>query len=1283
MDSRALLSIVSIALGLASWFGESTRPNSIAQIPDDGCLVCHAGIEEMHPKDKLSCVDCHGGNASARTKAEAHVAPKRAAAGDERVAPLDEDLAWRRFVDPMDLRVVDATCGTCHAKEVARVHTSLHATTAGHLSDGFYEMGLAKEKTSQYGVFAVKKDPARKGEIAELAQVPPFQASASKRDLASHYADLSRKECMQCHLWSNGRAVRGRVGFDGDYRGEGCAACHVPYALDGLSESADRTTPKNEPGHPRVHQLTRAPTTQACSACHFGDAAIGLDYRGLAQLPPGAPAGPQVPGTTAAPLNRVFYLDDPSLCPPDIHHETGMHCIDCHTTNDVMGDGELHGAMEKAVEITCSACHGTFDAPATMRTERGTPLENLRRDGERVLLKGKVDGAEHEVTQIVHVLDPRSADFNPTAAKAMTAEHAKLECYACHSSWNPNFLGFHFDRNESLTQLDLESGKRTPGRVTTQEKVFTTWKSFFAGFDERGKIAPYLTGFSTMGTVHDEKGATIVDQALPVTAAGLSGMTMIHHQTHTNRPTARSCVECHRASATWGLGSANFKLGRQLAFVAVRRGVEVVALNRSQLSSSVPLARIVVPDVVALALRCDPLQGEARVLFAAEAGRGIRAIDVSNPIAPKTVGFAACSDPRDLALFGDELLCADGDGGLIVFDAHDPSKLSRVAAVATFDAQKLAVQWPFVYVADGAGGLAIVDLHQSRKPVFAGGLHVHQDPATPDDIVDVAVLFQYSRPEADAERVLDRRTKARLLCAVIDRREGFSLVDVTEAARPSLLYPKAARLGRSRVAKNTTWKGLEMRSHVDLAELQGGTRTRERDYVYLLRQFDDGKQKVGALMVFDVSDPLTPRFAGETVPGGLDHELAFGSYYNPPFLESKAFVAGENGVALVDLNLSTQPKVQGDLAGLRGTRAIALEEFPLDRMLDESGRVEKDVSHRDSRWMNLGEIAHVLGVDGAKIGAYDPKSPAIDAPGATARLFLSQWDLDGSGALEGVEIDNAKAKSMDQNGDGRVTFAELAGAANERVGDAPTSTLRPMNAASGVALDSAIAKLVDGLDPTLFDANKDGKLDRDEFARALFAALDLDGDGTLSPGELSRRDGAPRELRFGGEAARAAFKSFDANDDGKIEPREFKLAQTEFDALDVSHDGSIRLREDAAMKNGERYIEWPHRQAESTGLPPTITVERLLEVFDADHDGLLSQRELKARPDLFREFDANADRKIESKELAERVARALNYGVDACADDFVKRWDLNGDGKVDERELPASAQIARITVHRK
>lgn len=520
----------------------------------------------MHPEAFLTCVDCHGGDAQARTKLQAHPPqPSQAGTEDESVAPLGAGLTWRRFVNPMDLRVVERTCGECHADALEELRSSLHGTTAGHLSDGFYEMGLFEEKGSQFAVFDVNGAPREGGAAERFEQIPPFDRKGPQTELGTHYTDLPRKECMQCHLWSQGRAVRGRVGFDGDYRGEGCAACHVPYALDGLSSSSDPTIPKSEPGHVRVHELQAQPPTQACTTCHYGDASIGLAFRGLSQLPPGAPGGPSVPGTTDALLNRVFYLDDPGICPPDVHHERGMHCIDCHTASDVMGDGRLHGQMEHAIEISCEACHGDFEQPSELKTERGTRLRHLERIDDRVVMTSKVTGVRHVVPQVVDVIDPEHHDFNPRAQRAMTGEHGRLECYTCHSSWNVNFLGFHFTRNASLSQLDLLSGKRTPGRVTTQEKVFATWKSFYAGQNESGRIAPYMTGFSTMGSVWDETGELVLDQALPETDGGLSGMTMVHHQTHTNRATARSCVECHRSSATWGMGSPNFRLGRRLA----------------------------------------------------------------------------------------------------------------------------------------------------------------------------------------------------------------------------------------------------------------------------------------------------------------------------------------------------------------------------------------------------------------------------------------------------------------------------------------------------------------------------------------------------------------------------------------------------------------------------------------------------------------------------------------------------------------------------------------------
>ena len=1295
--TRASLTFGALAL---AWLGLSSADpaqDASGTLPDDGstgCLVCHAGIEPMHPEAQLSCVECHGGDATAKSKSMAHVARAREY-DDERVAPKDEDLPWRRFVNPMDLRVAHLTCDRCHPDFAEHVKLSLHGTTAGHLSDGYYEMGLTPRKRSEWSVFptGAPRD-AGPANLPGLRQVPPFDPDRPERELATHYADLARKECMQCHLWSEGRAVKGRVGFDGDYRGEGCAACHIEYALDGLSESADAKAVHGEPGHPRKHTMTAKPTTQTCTSCHYDDATIGLNFRGLSQLPPGAPGGPEIAGTTDQLLNRQFYLKDAAVNPPDVHHERGMHCIDCHTADDVMGDGRMVGAMEHAVEIQCIDCHGTFTAPATLTTQRGTPLEHLRREGERVILTSKVDGKEHVVKQLVHALDPKRPEFNANAAKAMTGEHAKVACHTCHSSWNPNFLGFHFDRNASLTQLDLLSGKRTPGRVTTQEKVFATWKSFYAGFDESGKVAPYLTGFSTMGSVTNAKGERILDQVMPVTQAGLSGMTMIHHQMHTVRRSARSCVECHRSSSTWGLGSPNFQLARQIAFVADRRGIEVVALDRAKLSSSLPLAKVVLPDVTALELDCDPLQGHARTLYAAEGGRGIHVFDVRAPAAPQRLAFVAAAAPMDLVLRGDFLYAAEGAAGFSIYDASKPAELRHVARVPMADARAVAVQWPWAYVADGPAGLVIVDVRAPIAPRLLGGLLPRSDRGEMRELVDVAALFQYSRPlpaKGNApDAPSDRRSQARMLVALLDAAQGLVLVDATEPERPVQLHPQVRRRDPgpdTRVDERIEFKSLVLASHVDLAQPSGGQRTTERDYVYLLRERQEGQLYVHFVSTHDVSDPARPRRVDDERMVSSAETLSSISVYNAPFLQKQLLVAGYEGVEAVDATVSSQLNPGGALLGLRGAYVVAAETFPLDRMLDEAGRPLKDVSHAGSRWAFLPEIERILSVRGERLGTIDRKTDAQAAPMWTARLAFARLDLDQNGFLEGIELETLRRERVDRDADERVSLAEY----SAHAGVLPEASFGadPMEDSSGrTGPDGDLARLLDGVDPEELDGDADGKLTRQDADRALFQAADLDRDGKLSRPEASRLPGAARQLRFGGMRSDERFERLDGDDTRALEPREVRLSDADWHALDANRDGGVQLRPRRGARNARRggtmdTVEWPYRSGARTLLPPGVTTERLLATFDADGDGALSKRELARRPDLAVDMDVDGDGVIRRNELDAQVGLVDQTGTDACPDAFVTRWDLDGSGVVEERELALPRALLERVLERR
>src|SRR5262245_46192092 len=57
--------------------GTQTPAGAQTSAPSDGCMSCHTNAKDPHPvAQSLSCVDCHGGNGTAKTKEEAHVKPK-------------------------------------------------------------------------------------------------------------------------------------------------------------------------------------------------------------------------------------------------------------------------------------------------------------------------------------------------------------------------------------------------------------------------------------------------------------------------------------------------------------------------------------------------------------------------------------------------------------------------------------------------------------------------------------------------------------------------------------------------------------------------------------------------------------------------------------------------------------------------------------------------------------------------------------------------------------------------------------------------------------------------------------------------------------------------------------------------------------------------------------------------------------------------------------------------------------------------------------------------------
>ncbi|MFN2455976.1 MAG: hypothetical protein ABR577_17350 [Pyrinomonadaceae bacterium] len=84
----------------------------------------------------------------------------------------------------------------------------------------------------------------------------------------------------------------------------------------------------------------------------------------------------------------------------DIHLEKGMHCADCHFSQDTHGNGNLYNEPRAAIEIGCIDCHGTIQKRATLMTSgpaAGQGLFNgkiINRTAGRDLTKRQASGDE-------------------------------------------------------------------------------------------------------------------------------------------------------------------------------------------------------------------------------------------------------------------------------------------------------------------------------------------------------------------------------------------------------------------------------------------------------------------------------------------------------------------------------------------------------------------------------------------------------------------------------------------------------------------------------------------------------------------------------------------------------------------------------------------------------------------------------------------------------------------------------------------------------------------------
>ncbi len=904
---------------------------------DPGCVTCHGDIENATERMgfDLSCTWCHGGDPNATTINTAHVLPTLPVIMDQTVPPLDYDLPYQKFVNPTNLRVVDDIC-ICHWEIHREIPKAMMATAAGHYAGGLYVNGVVDTKTPIYGTFEVTDDdgtvPVGQGAVASLEDLIVYDPTGDPQEVATHFAAVPGQACARCHLWSRGKGYRGAEDKDGIYRADGCAGCHMTYADDGRSISADLSINHVEQGHPEFHTLSKATPTKQCLHCHHRGARIGLSFTGRAQMPPDLPSGPGVPGTTDVRFNGNYHVTDPETNPADIHHDRGLHCIDCHTRNEAMGDGNIYGHMDQATKIECRACHGLPDAPGTFLDNDGDLLWNIDLTGPEPVLISKVDQSTHLPPQIMNLVDPASPTYNQRAAVAMNAEHLKVdggvECYGCHAAWVPNCFGCHFERDEQQMGLNLVTRQQEVGKASTNNKIFEALRAFMMGPNSEGRISPYIVGCQAITEVTAPDGSTILDFVMPETVNGLSGLALQPVNPHTvrNAGEVRSCEECHRSPPTMGFGSGNYALARTNAYTVASDGVRVFD-RWSNPDLPLLLGTIAIANPTAIATLPNVVEGSADYLYVARGIAGVEIYDMRSGVPAAPAGTITGVNAVGLTRTARYLFVVEDGVGVNIYDNQNPTTATLVGSVPIPTAVKAVVWGIHLFVAAGDEGLVIVDVADQTAPSIISTV-------TGIAAEDVVLYAHYQMGSAFAARAY-----------VADPSFGVRIVDLL----PEFSAP--------RLREGVELPGavaLDTYSRYVVADTT--TPSREHDYLYVAAG-------AAGLHILDITEPdEVTEIGSHTGLGGQVVDIHVSSQLAPPGVEDYAVLANQpGGMQLVNVTDPGNPTLVTTV-GAPDVAEVFVDVQQLDRFLDEEGNQLKETSHPFVEVFDRQDIVNMLGV---------------------------------------------------------------------------------------------------------------------------------------------------------------------------------------------------------------------------------------------------------------------------------------------------------------------------------
>ncbi len=215
------------------------------------------------------------------------------------------------------------------------------------------------------------------------------------------------------------------------------------------------------------------------------------------------------------------------------------------------------------------------------------------------------------------------------------------------------------------------------------------------------------------------------------------------------------------------------------------------------------------------------------------------------------------------------------------------------------------------------------------------------------------------------------------------------------------------------------------------------------------------------------------------------------------------------------------------------------------------------------------------------------------------------------------------------------------------------------------AAEVAAARL-ESLD--LYDTNRDGKITRAEWRGTNHAFLQLDFDGNDVIDRKDRTEAlaaapglkpALPDFRRPVPDIALLFKRFDKDSDKRLTARELRSQKDVVAALsfaDRDQDGALDERE---LQYLSQAVARRQNRA-SGGRPQPYQVP--FDTWDKDDDEKVRQNEWQGSRSLFEQIDLDRDAAVSRDEVA-------RYEKRVKGDDFLERFDLDGNGRVTPEEF--------------